>query len=177
MNDTEVEIRSFVNKQKFEELKKYFKKNAKFIKEDFQESHYLDTEQDLRIQKNDYHSKIWLKNGSMHDDWRKETEVKFDKSEFDNLVDIFKAININTKIKWFRQRFEYDWDGIKVDLDYTKGYGYIIELEKMSTKKDAKKIHSLLTDKMNDLDIKISSKDEFSKKFKYYEENWQELTA
>ena len=71
----EVEIRSFVTKEKYEELLEFFKKNTKFVKEDFQETHYFDCEQDLRIQKNNKGSKIWLKKGELHDDAREEIEI------------------------------------------------------------------------------------------------------
>ena len=57
----EVEVRSFISKEQYEQLLKFFKKNAKLIKEDYQETFYFDSDQDLRIQRNKFFSKIWLK--------------------------------------------------------------------------------------------------------------------
>jgi uncharacterized protein YjbK len=81
----EVEIRSFISKEKYEELLDFFNKNAEFVKEDLQETHYFDCEQDLRIQKNNKGSKIWLKKGKIHDDAREEIEIFTQNESFDNL--------------------------------------------------------------------------------------------
>ena len=52
MSNIEVEIRSFLTKDRFDKLLEFFKLNAKLDKEDYQETYYFDCEQDLRIQKN-----------------------------------------------------------------------------------------------------------------------------
>lgn len=59
----EVEVRSFISKSKYNELLKFFKKGGKFVNEDYQETYYFDTKEDLRIQRNNFFSKIWLKKG------------------------------------------------------------------------------------------------------------------
>ena len=88
MNNIEVEIRSFISKEQYEELLDFFKKVAKLIKEDYQETFYFDSDKDLRIQKNNLFSKIWFKKGEMHDDWREEVEVKFDRDDFEKLEEV-----------------------------------------------------------------------------------------
>jgi len=125
----EVELRAFITPEKYEELKIFFDANAEFVKEDEQETHYFDCAEDLRIQKNNYYCKVWMKKGELHDDSREETEIIFSKDEFLKLESLFKALNYNVSIKWFRNRKEYKWIGASVMLDCTKGYGCIIELE------------------------------------------------
>ena len=61
-------------------------------------------------------------------------------------------------------------------LDFTKGYGYIIELEKMSSEDNKEKEYENLRQKLKSLGIEITSKEEFDKKFLYYKENWKILT-
>lgn len=134
MKNIEVEVRSFVTEEKFGELMKFFQENAELVKKDCQETTYFDCDQDLRIQRNDYFSKIWLKKGEMHDDCREEFEIKFDKEDFPHLENLFSALGYNVKVKWFRDRHSFLWQGIDVSLDYTKGYGHIIELEKCARK-------------------------------------------
>ena len=56
MENIEVEIKSFITKEEYDELVKFFRKNAEFINEDNQTTYYFDCEQDLRIQKNDFFS-------------------------------------------------------------------------------------------------------------------------
>ncbi len=171
----EVEIRSFITKGKYNELLEFFNQNAELTKEDFQETHYFDCEQDLRIQKNNSGSKIWLKKGQLHDDAREEIEIKTNKNDFENLQKLFKTLGHNIEIKWLRNRNQFNWQEIKVCLDYTKGYGYIIELEKMSNEEEKEKTLEELKQKLQELNIPLTSKQEFENKFQYYKENWREL--
>ncbi len=172
----EVELRSFITKEKFEELLKFFSENSKLTKKDYQETFYFDHKEDLRIQKNNSYSKIWLKKGKLHDDAREEIEIKFNKEEFEKLEKLFNALGNNVKIKWFRERNQFDWNGIKVCLDYTKGYGHIIELERLSNEHEKLKNIELLKQKFKELDLEITPKEEFENKFNYYEKNWKTLT-
>ncbi len=174
--EIEVELRSFITKEQYEYFLDFFRKNGKFLNEDEQETHYLSTDQDLRIQKNNYYSKIWMKKGKIHDMQREEIEVKYGKEDFDKISKIFKEIGINTKIKWFRKRYTFDWDGTTVALDYTKGYGYIIEFEILSSNDNKDSTLEILKQKMNLLEIPLTPKEDFDKAYNYYEENWEQLT-
>ena len=171
----EVEIRSFISPEKYQELLAFFHTEGQFLHEDHQETHYFDAEQDLRIQRNNTHAKIWLKKGKLHDEHREEIEIKFDKDNFETLEKLFLTLGYNTNIKWFRKRHTFEWQGITVMLDYTKCYGYIIELEKMSSEEEKEQALSLLKEKLRRLNIPLTSKEEFDAKYKYYKENWQRL--
>lgn len=175
MKNIEVEIRSFISKEKYLELLEFFNKNGKLILEDFQETHYFDCEQDLRIQKNNFGSKIWMKKGQIHDDQREEIEIKTDKNDFENLQKLFSHLKYNLQIKWLRDRKEFLYKEIKISLDYTKGYGYIIELEKMSNEEEKEIVLSQLNKLFQELNINMTSKEEFKKKYEEYKQNWREL--
>ena len=175
MKNIEVEIRSFISAERYRELLAFFHKEGAFLNEDNQETYYFDAEQDLRIQRNNTHSKIWLKKGQLHDEHREELEIKFEKDKFELLEKLFLALGYNTQIKWFRKRHTFTWEGISVMLDYTKGYGYIIELEKMSTEEEKEKSLSLLKEKLRMLNISLTPKEEFETKYKHYKENWRTL--
>ena len=171
----EVEIRSFISKEQYETLLTFFRKNSKFLEEDYQETFYFDCPQDLRIQRNNNYSKIWLKKGKIHDNHREEIEIKFNRDEFENLEKLFLILGFNVEIKWFRKRFEFDWNGITVCLDFTRGYGYIIELEKMCSEEEKENEFKNLKDKLQSLKINVTSREEFDKKFEYYKKNWRNL--
>jgi predicted adenylyl cyclase CyaB len=171
----EVEVRSFISKEQYEELLEFFRTNAKPVKEDYQETFYFDCEEDLRIQRNNLYSKIWFKKGKIHDNHREELEIKFDRNQFESLEKLFLSLGFNVEIKWFRKRFEFDWEGIKVCLDFTKGYGYIIELEKMCYEKDKEREFEILRQRLQSLEIEITPKEEFEKRFRHYKTNWKEL--
>ncbi|MEK6953078.1 MAG: CYTH domain-containing protein [Nanoarchaeota archaeon] len=173
--NVEVEIRSLISEEQYKNLLIFFKKNSKFIKEDYQETFYFDCKEDLRIQKNNFYSKIWLKKGKIHDDQREEIEIRFDRSEFEKLEKLFLALGLNVEVKWFRKRFEFNWNDILVCLDFTKGYGYIIELEKICSEEEKDKELQNLKEKIALLNIDMTPKEEFNKKFEYYKKNWKKL--
>ncbi|MBT3324200.1 CYTH domain-containing protein [archaeon] len=172
----EVEIRSFISKEQYENLINYFTKNAELINKDYQETFYFDSDEDLRIQKNDFFSKIWLKKGKLHDDHREEIEIKSKKEDFEVFEKLFLSLGYNVDIKWFRNRHTFKWEDILVMLDYTKGYGYIIEFEKMSTEENKETTLNLLKEKFQTLNLPISPKEDFNKKYIHYKENWKTLT-
>ncbi|MDP3728556.1 MAG: CYTH domain-containing protein [bacterium] len=172
----EVELRTFLTAEKYKELLELFQKNASFIATEKQETHYLNTNEDLRIQKNDFFAKVWLKKGKLHDEAREEIEIHFQKEDFPKIEKIFTIIGLTPKIKWYRTRTTFAWEGISVMIDDTKGYGYILELEKMSTEENKEKDILFLKEKLEQLNIPLSNKEEFEQKFKDYEQNWEALT-
>ena len=66
-------------------------------------------------------------------------------------------------------------DGIIVTLDFTKGYGYIIELEKMASEETKDKTLELLKEKFNLLKIELTPKEVFKEKYGHYKNNWKSL--
>ncbi|MDO8556119.1 MAG: CYTH domain-containing protein [Nanoarchaeota archaeon] len=171
----EVEARSFVSKEKFEQLLDFFTKHAQSVGVDDQESWYFDGFQDLRIQRNGQYAKVWLKKGKMHDAHREEVEIRSAPESFDQLAQLFAALGYTVAIKWFRKRQEFLWDGIKVCLDDTKGYGYIIELECMANDSDKNAVYHVLMQKLMNLDVSITSREEFEQRFEEYKLNWRSL--
>ncbi len=176
MKQIEVEVRSFISEKEYNSLLEFFKKSAELIKEDYQETFYFDCTQDLRIQRNNSFAKIWLKKGKIHDKHREEIEVKVNREDFENLEELFKALNMDVEIKWYRKRFEFKWEDTKVCLDHTRGYGYIIELEKIVREEKKEEVYNELKEKLESLDVDITPKEEFEKAFDYYKRNWKKLT-
>lgn len=171
----EVEIRSFISRDKYQELLSFLKKEGQLISEDYQETYYFNTKEDLRIQRNNQFAKIWLKKGKIHDEHREEIEIRFERDDFEKLEKLFLALNFKIEIKWFRSRHTFRWQGIDIMIDYTKGYGYIIELEKMSSEEEKGKTLKLLKEKLGTLNIPLTPREKFDQKFKYYKQNWQKL--
>ncbi len=171
----EVELRSFITKDKYNELIAFFKKSGKLINEDYQETYYLDEQGDLRIQRNKFYSKLWTKKGRLHDEQREEVEIKFAKEDFESLEKIMSSLGHNVHIKWLRNRHTFECNGVSAMVDYTKGYGYILELEIMSDEKNKDKDLNKLKEKFKELNIEITPKEEFNKKYNDYKANWKSL--
>ncbi|MBI4140509.1 CYTH domain-containing protein [Candidatus Woesearchaeota archaeon] len=173
----EVELRSFVSKEKYGELLLFFKSNAKYLGEDKQETFYFDAKEDVRIQRNNLFSKIWMKKGRLHDECREEIEIKFDRNDFDKAEQLFASLGFPVQIKWFRKRHSFTWNDITVTVDDTKGYGFIIELEKLSDEANKDATLELLKQKFSELNIPVTPREEFDKKFQHYKENWKNIFA
>jgi len=171
----EVELRSLISEEKYRELIEFFSKEGKFLNEDEQTTYYFDCPEDLRIQKNKFYSKIWLKKGNLHDEAREEIEIKYDKEKFEDLEKLFLSLGYGVEIKWFRKRSTFDWEGIKAMVDYTKGFGYILELEKMSDEAGKDSALIFLKQKLSDLGIQVTGKEKFDEKYEYYKKNWKDL--
>jgi adenylate cyclase class IV len=105
MKNIEVEIRSFIDKDKYLELLEYFNKTGKLVKEDYQETYYFNSKEDVRIQRNNSYSKIYFKKGKIHDEAREEYQIKVSRDDFENLERLFEALGNSVKIKWFRLLF------------------------------------------------------------------------
>ncbi|MFH0829682.1 MAG: CYTH domain-containing protein [Candidatus Aenigmatarchaeota archaeon] len=176
MENIEAEVRSFITEEQYRRLLDFFRQNSKPVKEDYQESYYFAAPIDLRIQKNSKGAKLWAKAGKIHDDSREETEVWFGAEEFGKLEMLFNSLGFPTSVKWFRHRKQFDWNGIKVCLDDTKGYGRIIELEKMCDEGGRENALKLLREKMAELNVMETPREEFDAKFEHYRKNWKALT-
>lgn len=174
--NVEVEVRSFISKENFNQLLKFFHKHANYLGHKTSEINYFNTSQDLRIEKSNSHAKLILKSGKIHDDAREEIEIKFNPNDFKQMERLFNNLGTNVEIKWFRERDTFEWDGITVTLDDTKGYGYKIELEIISPKNKQESALAALKEKLEKLNIPLTPREEFEQAFVRYKANWRELT-
>lgn len=174
---TECEVRTLLDYYQYEALKTRLMREADFKGEDVQETRYFEGPHDLRIQKSASCAKVWLKKGKMHDECREEVEIKIEPERFGELERLFDALGYSTGIVWHRYRMRFMWEDIDVSLDYTKGYGYVIELEKMSDEAGKEETLRRLKDKLAELGLKPTPKPVLHERFTYYRERWKQLLA
>ncbi len=175
MRRIEVELRSFLTKEQFRKLLKFFEENAEFLGEDYQITYYFDAPQDLRIQKTRENSKIWLKTGKIHEEQREEIEIFCKRTDFSKLERLFTLLGYKIKAKWYRKRRKFRWGNVKIMLDYTRGYGYIIEMEKVVSPERKEEALQQLKKKFEELGLEITPKEEFDEKYRWYLENWRRI--
>ncbi len=174
-NRVEVEVRTLISFPEYKKLSQKLKRIAKFEKEIREETIYLGSER-LRIRKDQKACYLIFKFGKIHQDSRREIEIEFKRKDFEKLKEVFKNLGFPIIAKWKRKRKVFNWGKTKVFLDDTKGYGKIIELERITDKKNRKKVLEELKDKLQILGIKkITPKEVFDKKFKEYLKNWKKL--
>lgn len=172
----EVEARSFVDNEQFKNLRNSLDKNFEFVRDLEEITIYFSGEKDLRMRKNQTEAFVIMKEGKMHDDSRKELEVKIDRNDFDNMTAVFESLGYEIEIEWLRNRREYKNGDMKILLDDTRGYGKILELEKIVEEGKEDDAHKELAGKIKEFGIgEITSKEEFNEKFQYYKDNWKNL--
>ncbi len=173
----EVELKVFISEDKYFELIDFFRDHGEFLKQDYQETYYFEGDTDLRIQRNNSFSKLVLKGGKVHDYQREEFEVNFERSDFEKLEKLFLLLGYPVAIKWFRKRYDFKWEDISVSVDSTRGYGYILELEKMSNSASKDLDLQILKDKLMKLGLELTPREEFEARYAHYKQNWRNLVS
>jgi predicted adenylyl cyclase CyaB len=121
------------------------------------------------------YSKVWLKKGKLHDTAREEIEIKLPREDFEKLEQLFSSLGYNVNIKWLRERHTFEWNNVTVMMDYTKGYGHIIEMEKLCKENEKEEALKLLEQKFTELKIPITPKEKFDEAYQNYKKNWKTL--
>lgn len=173
----EVELRTFLTENKYYELLNYFKNNGCSINTQKQVTYYFSGKQDFRLMLTKNFCQLWLKKGELHDEAREELVVKIDNQYRQSLISMLKALEFDIKIKWFRIRNSFVWNNFDVTLDYTHGYGYILEFEMLvENEENVEEGKQILKKQFDELDIEIVDKQLFKDKYEDYKENWQTYT-
>lgn len=173
----ECELRAFVDASRYADLLERFRAETEFEGESEQVTYYFDAPVDLRIQKNDAYSKIWLKKGKLHDEAREEIEVRFPAEDFPKLEALFSALGYDVQIKWFRKRLSFRLGEIAIALDDTRGYGRIVEFEKLCTPDGKEAAGAELREMMTRFGITQTPKEEFDRRYAEYKRDWRTLTG
>lgn len=163
----EVELRSLLSDEEYNRLLIQLPKEATFVSDEEQETHYLDSPVDLRIMKS-CNTRIWMKKGKMHDTNREEIEVLFEKDDFDKLLKIFENLGMKTKLTWFRKRKIYKMGEATITLDDTKNYGKILEIEKLCSQEQAANAEGEIRRMFLEFKIKETPKEVFNEKYAEY---------
>lgn len=171
----EVEVRSFVNDNEYKQILSDLKLSAEFVSEIKEETVYFSAKKDLRLRRNGKDAFLILKEGKLHDDHRKECEIKFSISEFDSMIEVFQSLGHKIQIKWFRKRMIFKKGDVKLLLDDTKGYGKIFEIEKIVEPGKEKFAHKEIKGILESYGIKITEKEKLDQAYEYYKNNWQTL--
>ncbi len=171
----EVEVRSFITADEYKRILSELHSSAEFVGEINEETIYFSSQKDLRLRRNDKDAFLILKEGKLHDDHRKEYEIKFSISEFNSLIDLFQSLGYKIQIKWFRKRMTFKKGDMKLLLDDTKGYGKILEIEKMVEPGKEKFAHKEIKRILESYGIAITEKEKLDQAYEYYKNNWQTL--
>ncbi len=174
-NNIEVEARCLITEKKYNQLIKYFDKNAKLLEKFHDETAYIDGKESMRLRRDEKNSYIILKSGKIHDEFREEIEIKANRNDFKNLEKLFSAINHPVSVYWDRKRRVYLWRGFKSFLDKSRGYGCMLELEKICNKNNQEVSYNKMLQALKTIDLEPTDKQKLNKKFNNYLRNWKKL--
>jgi adenylate cyclase class IV len=143
----EVELRGLIDREKYSDLLKFFRKNgiakgtknrilidySTFLKDEG----VRERKKDIRLRVTNGIPEIIIKlgnwGGSEH---RKELSVLASKGEFDKLVQIYAALGLTKGVLCIRNTEVFMYKGIEFALVEVPGHSYYFEAEKMLTEKD-----------------------------------------
>jgi predicted adenylyl cyclase CyaB len=172
----EVEARTFIGDGQYESIKKILDDGFKLEKILQEVTVYFSGEKDLRLRKNETEAYLILKEGKIHDNFRKEFEIRLAREDFDNMKELLESLGYVVEIEWHRKRLAYKGDGMEILLDDTEGYGKILELEKLAEEGKEKETHDELLREMERFGIaEITPREEFDKRYGYYKQHWRNL--
>lgn len=164
-NDIEIEIKIKLTKEKFEEMKKYFRYNGKFIKKVEQKDEYFTTKfEDFTKEKYPYkwlsirergnkkilnYKHFYPEKEEVHT-YCDEYDINID--NIDKLKKIFHELNIYSfaLIHKYREIYMYKNDKYEISLDEVENLGYFIEIE-------VKQIENSFEEERNLLDIEAKN--------------------
>lgn len=133
----EVEKRSKVSLQEFRRVKKFLRKNSRYLGRErmisflFNEPTYLR----IRIIKGKNKAVLTYKSGSYKHKARKELDKEINKSELKKLIVILKNVGYKKCVSKKTERESYKFNGLKVELNKIESLGLIIEIEAITNKK------------------------------------------
>jgi len=176
----EVEVSSLLKPAGYKRLYKYLEKNSKLINKEEAETVVLAASQgDLRLVRANDKVKLICKTGDVFQEVRAEMEVLVDIKDADKLEEIFLALGFKIACQYKKKRVHFRWQGTKISLDNIKGFGLMIEMEKLVDARLVKKSEIELREKLqkllDSLEIPTTPVVKLNKMYRNYLDNWQVL--
>jgi predicted adenylyl cyclase CyaB len=173
----EVELRTFISEQQFNQLLQHLLSTGDELEHTRQITHYLNHPTDTRVQISTEGGRVWQKLGKMHERSRQELEVLMSKINAEIMLDIFHNLGFSMKVSWYRERRAYQIGEMTVSLDNTIGYGRILEAEIRCAESEIDTSHNKLQAFFGSLGLKPGTKEEFDAAFTDYLRTWREKTS
>lgn len=171
----EVEHRGILTKENFNLLRKFFKKEGKFIKEKDrfsviyfprgkERSKISKSPLDLRIRITNKQSEIVLKYGkSSGADARKEFSFPLASSQFEEATEFLFILGFYYGVLQATKTYVYMYKGIEFAVVHAPAFGYYFEAEIITEKKMIDSSNKKIKSVIEELDLNVLSKKDFYK--------------
>lgn len=169
------EKRSFIEKEKYEELKNLLieeKQNVDIIN---QIIYKFKSDLDFRLIRDKNHAYLRLRGSRICNE---EVITNIDLKEVENLLITFHSLGMYEELKWYRKRITTEYLGYTVTLDETIDYGYVVSIGKdVSNIREQAQIQKELEEIFEKLQIKKITQEQFNDRYKYYKIHWVDIES
>ncbi|NQU78271.1 hypothetical protein HQ545_00730 [Candidatus Woesearchaeota archaeon] len=169
MKDIRVQIGSVLTKDKHNSLIEFFQQQCGASSWEEQVTYHYEAPVEAIIQKKSTFSRLVTKKGS------ERVELRFNRDDFGQLENMFKMFGYPIKVKWFRKRHTFQWRGFDIFIDDKRGYGMTFSMSKKSDAAGQAYATLEMQKSFKDLDLEVTPKDEFDKKYQNYMQNWKAM--
>lgn len=128
----EIELRSLLDKDRYDRLKMFLDTNAQDLGEDNRETvFFIIPGKTLKVTKNlsKNQAKFSLKIGNINTGKQEEIEISIDPADFTKMVKIFQTLGFSEIQYTSQKRHNYLYEGIECALKYSDDWGYHFEAE------------------------------------------------
>lgn len=169
-----VEKRTFISKDKFLELKQYFTEHGTSIQNHRQIIYKYRSDLDFRLIFDKDSALLRLRGARNQDE---DLIVTLMRNELDKVILMFQSLGLNIDMKWYRTRYEMNYQDYHITLDETYHYGYVVSID-YSIRELSEREEALqnLTKLFETLSIPITTVEKFNDQYKYYRTNWVDFT-
>ena len=171
----EVEVRSLITPMEYRRLKAFLKRHGKPLGSHRDQNTYFDRDGKLRIAVEPYGAFLKYKGGKIHAQAREEILVPISRKDITKLERLLQHLGFRVVVRWSRQREKFLWRGATITLDQTRGYGRMIDIEKMATPRTTGKTHQKLRGLAAELGLRPTPSRELSRRYRWYLRNWRQF--
>jgi len=176
-NYVDCEVRVLLNEGQYEGLKARLFGDATLLGEDWEETRYYEGPHDLRIQKTGSRARLLLRQPKAIGSAQERIEIPVAGHQFDDLANFLDALGYKVGIVWHRHRMTFAWGGMSASLDYTKGYGHVLEIKKSVLQEERERVNRELHELLDLLNLRATPKPVLHDRFTWYRMRWRELLA
>lgn len=164
-----VEKRTFINKDKYEQLMNLFKQKNIPMQKVNQVIYKYKSELDFRLIYDSEKAVLRLR-GITGEDEEKIVHIK--PEEVSILATMLRHLGMYEEMKWYRVRTTIPLRDYLITMDETYQYGYVVSIAKEVPLEQREQAMQELDQLFQQLQIPITTKEQFNDRYKYYKLKW-----
>lgn len=168
-----VEKRSFIDQEKYAELKDLFTRENENLQQNNQVIYKFKSDLDFRFICDKTCAYLRLRGSRICSE---EVITNISLSEVESLLITLHSLGMYEELKWYRKRITTEYLGYTVTLDETIDYGYVISIgTTVENVKDQDLALQKIQKVFEQLQIQPISQEQFNDRYKYYKIHWVDV--